>query len=283
MKMSIGEQLTYSTIRIICNLDGGLISTGTGFFFNFCENEEKCVPAIVTNKHVVKGAKAGLFRFSVYDKNENRAQGEKLDVNIENFEQKWIKHPDENVDLCALPIASIINTAVKNGKRPFYVSLTKDIIPSKEQLKELEPIEDVVMIGYPDGIWDEKNNLPIARKGITATHPGIEFNGKSEFMIDIACFNGSSGSPAFIYNRGAYPGKNGVDVGNRILFIGVVYAVAQHKVAGRIEFCPMPTVNVNNIQPMPITDIPNNLALAIMAEELLAFETIFSNMEGEKQ
>lgn len=25
------------------------------------------------------------------------------------------------------------------------------------------------MVGYPNGIWDEKNNKPIFRKGITAT------------------------------------------------------------------------------------------------------------------
>jgi hypothetical protein len=29
------------------------------------------------------------------------------------------------------------------------------------------------MIGYPNGIWDAKNNLPVIRKGITATHANI--------------------------------------------------------------------------------------------------------------
>ena len=26
------------------------------------------------------------------------------------------------------------------------------------------------MIGYPKGVWDAKNNPPVIRKGITATH-----------------------------------------------------------------------------------------------------------------
>lgn len=277
MVVSIGEQLIYSTIRITCVLDDGKISTGTGFFFNFCDNGTGCVPTIVTNKHVIAGATMGILKFSIRGDDGNRIQQQSYDVEIGGFEKLWIKHPSESIDLCVLPIAEIINEADKAGVKLFYTALSKDLIPNAEQIKELEPIEDVVMIGYPDGIWDEKNNRPIVRKGITATHPGIKFNGASEFMLDIACFGGSSGSPAFIYNQGSYPVKNGIVMGNRLLFIGVIYAVAQHRVAGEIGFYPMPTVNA---RPIPVTDIPNNLALAIMAEELLGFEkTLFELAE----
>lgn len=55
------------------------------------------------------------------------------------------------------------------------------------QLGELSAIEDIIMIGYPDGIWDSINNQPIIRRGITATQPKNNFNGKQEFLIDAAC------------------------------------------------------------------------------------------------
>jgi len=58
------------------------------------------------------------------------------------------------------------------------------------QLGELSAIEDIIMIGYPDGIWDSINNQPIIRRGITATQPKNNFNGKQEFLIDAACFPG---------------------------------------------------------------------------------------------
>ena len=58
------------------------------------------------------------------------------------------------------------------------------------------------MIGYPIGLIDEYNNKPIVRKGITATTYNIDYNGKKEFLIDIACFPGSSGSPIFIRRDG---------------------------------------------------------------------------------
>nr|DAV15193.1 MAG TPA: Trypsin-like peptidase domain [Bacteriophage sp.] len=272
MEMSMGEQLVHSTIRITCILGDGRISTGTGFFFNFCDDGSTCVPTIVTNKHVIAGAQRGFLRFSVQGEEGKCIPQQYYDVEVENFEQACIKHPSENVDLCILPIAKIMGETNKIGIKPFYVALSKDLIPSAEQLKSIEPIEDVVMIGYPDGIWDEQNNRPIVRKGITATHPGIKFNGANEFMLDIACFNGSSGSPAFIYNQGSYSTRDGLAIGNRLLFIGIVYAVAQHRVAGEIGFYPMPTVNT---RPVPVTDIPNNLALAIQAEALLEFEKMF--------
>ena len=33
------------------------------------------------------------------------------------------------------------------------------------------------MIGYPNGLWDEKHNLLIFRSGIAASHPAMVENG----------------------------------------------------------------------------------------------------------
>lgn len=54
--------------------------------------------------------------------------------------------------------------------------------------------QHIKMIGYPDGLWDEKHNYPLSRRGDPATHPDIDFNGKKEFLINIAMTKGSSGS-----------------------------------------------------------------------------------------
>lgn len=37
------------------------------------------------------------------------------------------------------------------------------------------------------------------RRGITATNINFDYNGKKEFVIDAACFPGSSGFPVFIW------------------------------------------------------------------------------------
>ena len=128
------------------------------------------------------------------------------------------------------------------------------------------------MIGYPNGIWDEINNLPVFRKGITATHPAKNYNGRDEFMIDAACFPGSSGSPVLLYNLGSYARKDGGTViGTRIKFLGILYAGPQHTATGEIKIVPVPTQNV----PVAVSRIPNNLGNVIKSKKLLDFEEIF--------
>lgn len=41
-------------------------------------------------------------------------------------------------------------------------------------------------------------------------------------MIDAGVFLGSSGSPVFIYNQGTYPVKDGIALGSRLIFVGVL-------------------------------------------------------------
>ena len=70
-----------------------------------------------------------------------------------------------------------------------------------EWAENLDAIEDIIMVGYPNGIFDTTNNRPIVRKGITASDPKIDYEGKRLFMADIACYYGSSGSPVLVYKK----------------------------------------------------------------------------------
>ena len=74
-------------------------------------------------------------------------------------------------------------------------------MPDATALAKLNAVEEIMMIGYPNGLWDAKNNLPIVRRGITGTPAFVDYNDKPEFVIDAACFPGSSGSPVFIVNQ----------------------------------------------------------------------------------
>ncbi|KXY39771.1 zinc chelation protein SecC [Bacillus cereus] len=268
--LSISEQLMYSTVRIECLNSKGQGSTGTGFFFRFLDDGNRYVPAIVTNKHVVEGAIQGLFLMTIADENDNPINTEHLPVGFDNFEKHWIFHPDPNVDLCVMPIAPVLNQLESKGKQAFYIALSKDMIPNFEQLSNLRAIEDITMIGYPTGLWDQVNNLPIIRKGITATHPNINYNGNEEILIDAACFPGSSGSPVLLFNENGYMTKDGTThLGAiRVLLLGVLYAGPQFTATGEIVVTNVPTSN----QPVAVSRIPMNLGMVIKAHKLLDFE-----------
>ena len=83
----------------------------------------------------------------------------------------------------------------KNGFWPLATFHRRENLPRAEEWSTLTALEDVVIVGYPDNIWDSVNNL-----GVTATHPKIDYEGRSEFLI-AAIYPGSSGSPVFLYNR----------------------------------------------------------------------------------
>jgi hypothetical protein len=130
------------------------------------------------------------------------------------------------------------------------------------------------MIGYPNGIWDSVNNLPIIRKGITATHPSIDYDGRREFLIDAACFPGSSGSPVFLFNLSSYTTKSGGTIigGSRIKLIGVLYAGPQYSAEGEVRIVNVPTQQ----KVVAVSAIPNNLGFVIKAERLRDFDPILS-------
>lgn len=116
--------------------------------------------------------------------------------------------------------------------------------------------------------------MPILRRGSTATHPCIDYNGKKEFMIDAACFPGSSGSPVLIFNPSGYTTKTGKVImgSSRVLLVGVLYAGPQHTATGEIKVMTVPTLQ----QPVAFSRIPNNLGVVIKSERILELEKLFN-------
>lgn len=125
------------------------------------------------------------------------------------------------------------------------------------------------MIGYPIGLWDEINNFPIFRKGFTASHPAINFNGQKIGLVDMACFPGSSGSPIYIFNENGYQDKTGnMYLGSsRLLLIGYLYAGPVYSVNGTLSVQTIPTQQ--NV--VPITPIMTNLGYYIKSNEIRSF------------
>lgn len=275
MALSLTEQLQYTTIRIECMNDRGGTSTGTGYFFAFKVDPKtrEHIPVVITNKHVIEGSIEGNFVFTLADQSNNPLDTQHYTVKVQNFESHWVKHPDPDVDLCAMPIAFIIREVEKEGKKVFYRNLDSSIIPTEDQLGTLAALEDIIMVGYPNGIWDHINNKPIFRKGVTATHPFLDYRGKKEFMIDAACFPGSSGSPIFLLNEGGYRDRDGNTIlgETRLYLLGTLYAGPQHTATGEIRVVDIPT----NQKPIAISTIPNNLGLIIKSSRIKELENLF--------
>lgn len=270
MALSVAEQLMHTTVRLECTLRDGRVSTGTGFFFSFPLDGDKHIPLIVTNKHVIDGSSVGTFVLTKKDGNGDPVVGEYEKVELGNFESLWMKHPDPNVDLAIFPIAPLLQEAEQQGVSVYVLPLGDNLIPTQQMLDDLSGIEDITMIGYPNGIWDVRNNMPIARRGITATSPKHDYNGLPIFVIDCACFPGSSGSPVLIFNQGGYTdAKGNMHLGGgRVILLGVLYAGPQHVAEGEIRTINVPLQQV----PISLSKIPNNLGFVVKAQKIIDFK-----------
>jgi hypothetical protein len=261
------EKLMYATARIVGPLaaDSSRARVGTGFFYNFPSANDQSLPALVTNKHVIAGVTHTdfLVHIAPTPSNKKPTDNHTLRAPID----QWVPHPDANVDLCALPIQPTASALSARGTHPFYVPLSSALIPSQQQLEGLDAVEDILMVGYPNGLWDAKNNYPLIRRGITASHPAIDFDveGVATTVVDIACFVGSSGSPVFAYNSGAFLDKKGhFTVGGRLMFLGVLFSAPFVETDGKIVIKQIPTVQ----QLVPQTPQMMNLGYIIKAREL---------------
>lgn len=242
-QLAPSEQLAYSTARIECEYANGSLGTGTGFFYTIDLPDEQIIPLLITNRHVVEHATAVRFIMTVADGNGNPRDKNYITIQIGSYSKNWILHPDDNVDLCAYPLIFLYNELRKRNQRYFHCDLDSSLIPTQAESNSLVAMEEVVMVGYPKGIWDSTNNQPIFRRGITATHPAKNYRGESEFLIDIACYPGSSGSPVFLLNfNGQTPREGHVLLKEHIRFLGVLYAGPTYTSQGEIKIYEIPTV-----------------------------------------
>jgi hypothetical protein len=265
--LSPSAQLQYITVRIVGVRKDGSSSIGTGFFFEFKVDEQSTIPVIVTNRHVVKDCVEGQFFLHEATTplgEPRRVSDSSFNVNLDNFENRWLPHATE--DLCVMPFEPVRAAAAAQGKDVFWLALDESLVAPKDVLAELMALEDIVMVGYPIGLWDSINNLPILRRGVTASHPSTDWQGKPIGVIDIGVYPGSSGSPVLIMNVGMYATVTGTTIGARTHFLGVLSSGPVHHADGRIVIQTIPTGSL----PVAKTAIHVHLGFYIKAKELLA-------------
>ena len=217
----ISTQLLFTTVPIWTENAQGGTSSATAFLYNVAvpSKPEQSIPLLITNHHVVSGAKRGLVEFVERSgKEPDRSRRVRIELDAATLASRT----SAELDLAVIPIGPALNQLEAAGRPAFFRSVSPDLIQTAEARDQLAALEEVVFIGYPSGIRDEKNASPLIRRGITSTPVWNDYEGKPTFLIDAGVFPGSSGSPVFILNQGGFATKDGLVLGNRLLFLGVI-------------------------------------------------------------
>lgn len=202
-----------------------------------------------------------------------------ITISIKDLPHKIVSHPDNDIDICLLFINTEIKESEALGKPIYFCTISTEMTLRPEDFNSLTSIEDVIMIGYPSGIIDTYNNKPVIRKGITATSLKLDYNGTPDFMIDISCFFGSSGSPVFLRKEGLAKEESneGLKLGlvPSYSLLGIIHSMSIAKVDGEIVQRNIPT----SLKPIVETNIPLNLGNVTKAKKILE---IFDMLKNKK-
>jgi hypothetical protein len=217
----ITTQLLFTTVPIWVEKIDGATMSGTGFIYNFpvADKPGQFIPLLITNQHVIAESKQGFIEI-IEREGDLPSKTQRVRVQIPGSAQ--IPWQDSLLDLAAIPIGPVLNDLEKANKPAFFRSIGPELVPPANVQDELNALEEIVFIGYPSGLRDSKSAMPLIRRGITATPVWNDYEGTPTFLIDAGVFPGSSGSPVFILNQGAYATREGLSVGNRLLFLGVI-------------------------------------------------------------
>lgn len=232
------KELLFTTVRITTD-DGISSGAGTGFIYKH-DVDGRSHHFVVTNKHVVLGSKETWIHLTI-EEDAGPQFGSSVDVGLQNDESNWFGHPSDDVDVTVRYFSGHLAELNRAKTLPFIRAISKEVLPSEQEVEDFEAAERVLFVGYPIGLYDKANLTPIIRQGITATPLQLDYGDAPIFLIDGSVFPGSSGSPVVMADLGAYSSKGGLVVGSRLFFLGVVAAVMRTKTEGSLDLVEIPT------------------------------------------
>lgn len=191
------DELIYTTSKITAeytnDIGENMESSATGIFYKTTKSNGEDMFFIISNRHFFKNR--NLFKFSIPVISDNVEY-------VINFKIKTTPNISENYDIGAI----YINDAIKTISDQYYIK--NKFIENDDLLKisscSIGILEEAITIGYPFGIFSDNSTLPLIRKGIISTPLYLKYDNKEEFLVDIFCFKGTSGSPIFLNKNNNY-------------------------------------------------------------------------------
>jgi|GEM_PF-4730770 len=260
---SHAEMLYLSAIRLLSERVGVVRPEAATGFVVVHEGDERF---LVTARHVVEGVARTTIH--LYTGDSVHTIGSPLTYEIHAEDKFWTFHPDSSVDVAVGRFEPISDFFDKYGQQ-FIVGATKTtdfyrpappgVGSFTDKFWHPLPLDEVLIVGYPQDYRDIPTSLPILRRGYIATPLWLDHEGRPVFVVDAAANRGGSGGPVAYVEEEHNVGKHMYDGTGKVVLLGVFSEVFPPRVLG---------VNVTDGEPLR----PPNLGAVYKAHTIL--ETI---------
>ena len=230
MALDMSVDLIGATVEVEQPIGGGLRTVGTGFLVSDPGPDGTPRVVLVTANHVferMKGEQATIG-FRTQDKDGVwRYTPEKLTIRADG-KPLWTRHAVR--DVAAITI--IAPPAFTKAAIPLSWLGGDDVMTRYA----LSPGDEMMTLGFPQGLSANSAGFPILRSGRVASYPLGPSTAFPTFLLDFHVFPGNSGGPVYVNTRSdaRAPGQSAaprliagmltqeVEVGSQNLGIGIV-------------------------------------------------------------
>jgi S1-C subfamily serine protease len=196
-----------------------VVDTATGFFYH---NKKSGLLFLITNRHVVKEPHfPNAIKLRLHTNAADMTQNTEYPIHLyRGAKPVWRTPNPAKADVVAIPID--LNDFATHSIR--YKSL--NAVNLLDKRFRLDIGDDVMVIGYPLGLYDDVHNTPLVMGGtISSPHP-IPWRREPFFLVHANLHKGTSGSPVTTKFKTRWRGVDNddktYDSGPSLYFLGII-------------------------------------------------------------
>lgn len=192
MALDLIVELIRATVEVDQPLGDGVRTVGTGFLVQAPTPDGKPRVVLVTADHLLKsmpGDEARIgWRFQD-NKGAWKFQPQPLRIR-DGAKTLWTRNPAQDIAVMAITAPEIFARAA--------IPLTW--LADKDSFEKygVGPGDEMMVLGYPEGLSSNRAGFPILRYGRVASYPLSPASEFPSFLLDFHVFRGNSGGPVFL-------------------------------------------------------------------------------------
>jgi V8-like Glu-specific endopeptidase len=192
MAVDLSMDLIQATVQVEQPLGDGTRTVGTGFLISDPTPDGKPRTILVTANHVFRKMPGPIatigFRFENAD-GSWKYDPEPLKIR-DGDKELWTHHPDRDVAVIAIQAPpAFVKAAIPEGWLANDETFTKT---------GLTPGDEMLALGFPEGLSANAAGFPILRSGRVASFPLAPSAAFPTFLLDFNVFPGNSGGPVYV-------------------------------------------------------------------------------------